>query len=240
MERDYHDTRSRLETYFDRTAHSAWAALTSDAPVSRIRQTVRQGRDAMRDILLRALPSDLSGARVLDAGCGAGQLSVALAERGAEVVAIDLSPRLIRLAEKRAPDALAERIAFRSGDMLDESFGRFDHVAAMDSLIHYRAEHIAAALRRLAPRTRGSIVFTAAPSTPLLRMMHFSGKLFPQADRAPAIAPVSKAALRRALKRDAPEGDAALTSLGRVASGFYISHAYSFAGACVDRAEARA
>ena len=69
----YEATRERLETYFDRTASRTWEALTSDAPVSRIRQTVREGRDAMRAELLSILPGDLAGARVLDAGCGAGQ-----------------------------------------------------------------------------------------------------------------------------------------------------------------------
>ena len=48
----YDERRSRLETYFDATAVDAWAQLTSDAPVSRIRQTVRAGRDRMRAALL--------------------------------------------------------------------------------------------------------------------------------------------------------------------------------------------
>jgi magnesium-protoporphyrin O-methyltransferase len=37
----YERRRGELETYFDRTASQAWARLTSDAPVSRIRATVR-------------------------------------------------------------------------------------------------------------------------------------------------------------------------------------------------------
>jgi hypothetical protein len=44
----YTQRRSEIETYFDRTAADAWARLTSNAPVSRIRQTVRAGRDEMR------------------------------------------------------------------------------------------------------------------------------------------------------------------------------------------------
>ncbi len=46
----YHrSAAAQLETYFDRTAVEAWARLTSDAPVGRIRATVRAGRDQMRD-----------------------------------------------------------------------------------------------------------------------------------------------------------------------------------------------
>ena len=48
----YAETRERLETYFDRTAAKTWEALTSDAPVSKIRQTVREGRDEMRMAML--------------------------------------------------------------------------------------------------------------------------------------------------------------------------------------------
>ena len=43
----YTRRRGELETYFDRTAVQAWMRLTSDAPVGRIRATVRAGRDAM-------------------------------------------------------------------------------------------------------------------------------------------------------------------------------------------------
>ena len=78
--------RGQLETYFDRTAANAWKRLTSDAPVSGIRATVRAGRDRMRATLLAWLPDDLRGARVLDAGCGTGALAVEAARRGAELV----------------------------------------------------------------------------------------------------------------------------------------------------------
>jgi len=40
----YESTRNTVETYFDRTATKTWERLTSDAPVSGIRATVRAGR----------------------------------------------------------------------------------------------------------------------------------------------------------------------------------------------------
>ena len=49
---EYAATRARVEDYFDRTATRVWERLTSDAPVSRIRQTVREGRDKMRAVML--------------------------------------------------------------------------------------------------------------------------------------------------------------------------------------------
>src|SRR5215467_12002331 len=93
--------RAQLETYFDRTAVEAWSRLTSDAPVSRIRATVRAGRDRMRTTLLDWLPRDLSGSRILDAGCGTGALAMEAARRGAHVVAIDVATTLVELARER-------------------------------------------------------------------------------------------------------------------------------------------
>jgi magnesium-protoporphyrin O-methyltransferase len=58
----YQQRRGEIETYFDRTAAAAWSKLTSDAPVSGIRATVRAGRDRMRATLLSFLPDDLRGA----------------------------------------------------------------------------------------------------------------------------------------------------------------------------------
>ena len=133
----YAARRNRLETYFDRTASQTWARLTSDAPVSGIRATVRAGRNRMRETLLSWLPADMTGLRLLDAGCGTGALAVEAARRGAAVVAIDLAASLVEVARERSPAGLA--IDWRVGDMRDPALGMFDHVVAMDSLIHYRS-----------------------------------------------------------------------------------------------------
>ena len=98
----YQTRRDEIETYFDRTAADAWAALTSDAPVSRIRRTVRRGRDAMRETLMDWLPEDLTGSTLIDAGCGTGTLAIEAAQRGAEVVAVDLSPTPVSYTHLRA------------------------------------------------------------------------------------------------------------------------------------------
>lgn len=219
----YAATRDRVEHYFDRTATRTWERLTSDAPVSRIRQTVRAGRDDMRALMLSRLPQDLSGMRVLDAGCGAGQMTAELAARGAEVVATDISPSLIEIARTRLAPDLRDRVTFVAGDMLDPALGNFDHVLAMDSLIYYRAGTIASALASLLPRTNGRIIFTVAPRTPLLMAMWYAGRLFPRGDRSPTMVPHSQARLRRAAAAvGIPRGP---YLIGRVASGFYISQA---------------
>lgn len=210
-------TKGRLEEYFDRTAFDAWAALTSDAPVSRIRETVRAGRERMRETILSWLPDDMEGLTLLDAGCGTGALAVAAAQRGARVTAVDVSPSLISIAIERTPTVLRQRITYLSGDMLEPALGRFDHIVAMDSLIHYPAATIAEAARALAARANHSLIFTVAPATPLLRAMHVAGGLFPRADRAPAIVPVAPDRVRVAISAAGRDH--------RVSAGFYISHA---------------
>ena len=221
----YAERRSRLETYFDTTAAKAWAQLTSDAPVSKIRETVRAGRDRMRATLLSWLPADMAGVSLLDAGCGTGALAVEAAERGAHVTAIDIAGNLVALARDRAPSGLASAIDFRIGDLLDPALGRFDHVVAMDSLIHYPTAEILNVLAALAPRVERSIVFTFAPRTPALSLMHAAGKLFPRADRAPAIEPVTEARLRAGVAANPAFSGWAVGRTQRIASGFYISQA---------------
>ena len=218
----YERTLSRVETYFDRTATDVWERLTSDAPVSRIRATVRAGRDEMREKLLGALPRDLSGARVLDAGCGTGLATAELARRGAQVVAVDISPSLIGIARARLPAHLAAAVDWREGDMLSPDLGRFDHVIAQDSLIYYSDADIAAALETLAQRVSGTLAFTVAPRTPVLMAMWRAGKLFPRSDRAPVMVPHAPDRLASKLTETTSRP---VTDLGRVHSGFYISHA---------------
>ena len=227
----YEQRRSQIEHYFDRTAADAWARLTSNEPLGRIRATVRAGREQMRQTLLSWLPADLTGLRVLDAGCGTGALALQAALRGAEVVAIDLSPTLVQLAAERLAaehPQLPGSVTFGSGDMLSPALGSFDHVVCMDSLIHYDTPHIAQALAALAERTRGSMLFTYAPRTPLLAMMHGVGQLFPRGNRSPSLSPVDGRALHAALREQSALSAWQAARTQRIAQGFYTSQAWEW------------
>jgi magnesium-protoporphyrin O-methyltransferase len=221
----YIERRGELETYFDRTAAQAWARLTSTAPLGRIRATVREGRERMRGTLLGFLP-ELRGKRVLDAGCGTGAFSMEAAARGAELIAVDLSPTLVALARERLPETGGPgRVEFHVGDMLNPDFGKFDHVIAMDSLIHYRGDDMVRILTGFAARTEHSILFTFAPKTPLLMVMWMLGRLFPRKDRAPALEPISERALRRRVSRERGLDGWRIGRTRRITSGFYKSQA---------------
>lgn len=217
---DYSATLTRVEHYFDSSATKVWERLTSDAPVSGIRQTVREGRDKMRALMLSRLPADLRGVRVLDAGCGAGQMTAELAARGADVFAIDISPALVEIARQRLPQEHTSRVTFASGDMTADH-GRFDYVLAMDSLIYYGTEDITAALHRLGRNTSQAVVFTVAPRTPFLMTFWTAGKLFPRSDRSPTMVPHAFPTLNRAT-------DSRLTKIDRVSRGFYISECLEY------------
>lgn len=225
MDTHYLQRRSQIATYFDRTAADTWARLTSDAPVGRIRATVRAGRDRMRELLLGWLPQDLRGRRLLDAGCGTGALAVEAARRGASVVAVDLSPTLIGIAAQRVPAGLGRHIEYLAGDMLDAALGEFDHVVAMDSLIHYAPTEAVQVLCGLSARCRHTLLFTFPPRTRALAAMHFVGRLFPRGERAPEIAPVSERRLRHLLDTTPGLLDVGVGRTQRVASGFYTSQA---------------
>ena len=222
----YLEKREQLETYFDRTAVEAWSRLTSDAPVGRIRATVRAGRDQMRQTLLSWLPDDLKGCRILDAGCGTGAFAMEAARRGADVVAIDLSPKLIELAKERFEyETVTGSVRFEAGDMLQPRFGKFDHIVAMDSIIHYDAADAARVLGGLFQRTQSTVLFTFAPRTTALAAMHMLGRYFPKSDRAPALEPLRERDLRRLVAAEPQLAECFIGRSQKISSGFYTSQA---------------
>ena len=65
---------------------------------------------------------------VLELGCGTGRVSLAIAAEGTDVLGIDISPRMVEAARRKARERhLDERAVFDTGDMaelrLDRTFG---------------------------------------------------------------------------------------------------------------------
>ena len=127
-------------------------------------------------------PKDLRGGRILDAGCGTGVLSRMLDERGAEFVGGDIAEKLIEVAKDRSN--LNKNIEYFAGDMKEESFGNFDYIIAMDSLIHYSTEDVISSIADFYSRVNNSVLFTVIPSTFVLRTKLRLGKFFPKSERS--------------------------------------------------------
>ncbi|WP_226961367.1 MULTISPECIES: class I SAM-dependent methyltransferase [Streptomyces] len=82
-----------------------------------------------------SLVGDVAGRRVLDAGCGAGVLSDALRERGADVTGVDASAAMLELARRRLGPEADLRLVDLSGP-LPFADGAFDDVVA-SLVLHY-------------------------------------------------------------------------------------------------------
>jgi SAM-dependent methyltransferase len=78
------------------------------------------------------------GKRVLDVGCGVGRWSRLLAERGALVMGVDLSPTMIAEARRRAvDDGVQKRCRFQVRELSSLELGeQFDVILAVTVLQH--------------------------------------------------------------------------------------------------------
>ena len=113
-----------------------------------------------------------SGLKILNAGCGSGELSFLLAAAGHTVVGIDLAPEYIALAEKHTPEHLRSRCSFRVSSI--EDFGnteKFDCVIATDVLEHIADDLTAAKKLTDLIAERGSVIVTV-PALPALFGYH--------------------------------------------------------------------
>lgn len=83
------------------------------------------------DFCARLLASP--GRKVIDAGCGAGRLSVHVNDAGLEVTGVDLSPGMVRMAQRSHPG-----LAFEVGELTDLPAGdaAADGILAWYSIIH--------------------------------------------------------------------------------------------------------
>ncbi len=89
-------------------------------------------RPAIRDLL-----GDVSGLRVLDAGCAAGGNLTWLVDQGAHPVGIDLSVPLLRLARQRTPQAAVLCSDFSNLPFADHSFDIVFSSLALHYVAHW-------------------------------------------------------------------------------------------------------
>jgi tRNA (mo5U34)-methyltransferase len=118
-----------------------------------------------------SIPADLRGAHALDIGCNAGYHSFALAQRGADVLAIDSDEHYLRQARWAArwldPETRVQFRAMAVYDLVDLA-ERFDLVLFMGVLYHLRYPQLALDLVARALRRRMVFQTLTMPGNPPL------------------------------------------------------------------------
>lgn len=100
-----------------------------------------------------------AGSKILDCGCGPGMDTERFSLLGYDVTAIDLSERFVKLARKRAPNAIVQKMDMR---YLAFPEAAFDGVWASFSLLHIRASEIEKTLSGFKSVLRDGGLFFAA------------------------------------------------------------------------------
>ncbi|MBK7003664.1 MAG: bifunctional 2-polyprenyl-6-hydroxyphenol methylase/3-demethylubiquinol 3-O-methyltransferase UbiG [Rhodoferax sp.] len=81
----------------------------------------------------------VSGLRALDVGCGGGILAESLADKGADVLGIDLSSKALKVAQLHALEVQNMHVTYRevsAENLATEMPGQFDLVTCMEMLEH--------------------------------------------------------------------------------------------------------
>lgn len=103
-------------------------AMWRGSPLGRVTEEIE------RTLILEML-GEVHGKRILDIGCGDGELAVALSKRGANVCGVDLSAKAIEAARERAREKGADiRFEVVDAQNLPYSSGAFDAVIAITVL----------------------------------------------------------------------------------------------------------
>ncbi len=212
--------KARLRHYFDGVGFARWSAIYGDAELSAVRKTIRAGHNVMLGTaeawVAESFPQP-TGSTALDAGCGTGLFSVALARRGFQVSAADLAPQMAAATAANAAAAgLSDRVSAWAAD-LEEVTGSYNLVSCFDVLIHYPAETFSGMLAHLASLSTGTLIFTYAPYSAFLAAMHRVGAFFPRSQRRTDIKMIRDAQVRQALEASGMR----LRRAERVGKGFY-------------------
>jgi ubiquinone/menaquinone biosynthesis methyltransferase len=125
-----------------------------------------------------ALSGAARGMRALDLACGTGDITYALIERGARVVGLDITPRMLQLARRKRAARVDRQPRFVAGDMmaLPIATGSIDLVTAGYGIRNVTA--IEPALAEIARVLKPGGVFISLdfdrPRNPLVRFVYLT------------------------------------------------------------------
>ncbi len=133
---DLGDRQEVEREYFNAIVKQKWGERALIVPV--VAPSFADYNSDLFSSWLAWLPS-LPGKRILELGCGSGELAVWLALQGAEVDGVDISDESIRIANTRASEnGVSDRAVFASvgGEDLPFADGTFDAVVICVALHH--------------------------------------------------------------------------------------------------------
>ena len=199
----------------DRDAPGAWARETRRHYDALVDKYVDAYFDDRTDWpWLREFASAVgTGGVVLDAGCGPGNYSAVLVREGLEVVGIDLSPEMIKAAQRLVPEARFRVLDFSNLDQLD---AQFDGILCAYSLLHVPGSEVSGVLRLFHSCLEASGFMglltkvgdgAAEPTSPLAPELTCLVHLFPEDE---VVSLVRRAGFEVVERRRAPAGSTEL------------------------------
>ena len=158
-------TESRLDR--ERDYHDRRYANDPRVRVARFYDAANAGERCYGARIAHAGP----GTRVLEYGCGTGSAAFELAERGAEVVGIDISPVAVdRAAAAAAERGLDVRFQVMDAEALDVPDGSFDLVCGSGILHHLDLARCFPEIRRVMSPGATAVFLEPMGHNPLLNL----------------------------------------------------------------------
>ena len=203
--------------FFDEWAEKAGTRIDPIDPLAVARYS-RPRRRFNKEFRFRVL-GDLNGRHVLDVGCGDGANAILLAKLGAQVTGVDISPKAIELAQRRAlKNGVEDRTKFICSPLERANLpaASFDLVWA-DAILHHLIAELDGILPPLLACTKpGGILLFAEPVNfnAALRRLRFMVPVHTEA--TPDERPLERAEIE-ILRKHIPDLRLALfTMLGRL------------------------
>lgn len=219
------DDKQEVKDYFNGEGFGRWKNIYGDTDdVNPVQKDIRVGHaETVKKILDWVDGGEIAGRTVCDAGCGTGNLSIPLAQRGAMVSGSDISDAMVSEAQRRAQEQLEEsqmpRFETRDLEALD---GEYDTVCCVDVLIHYPPERLNSMVGRLANLAKGRVILSFAPKTWYYTLLKQIGELFPGKSKTTRAYLHEEEVVEDALRRAGFE----ITRREMTATNFYFSRLF--------------
>lgn len=191
--------------FFDVAAENASRATLAIDPLSIARYARPIPRRRFNKEFRFRVMGPLVGKRILDVGCGNGLNAVQFATMGATVTGIDLSPKAIETARRRAEvNGVSDRVTFvctpiEIADLADDSFD----IVWANAILHHMLDEFQLTLCRLVAWTRPDGLLVCAEPMNLFEPIRWLRRMIPvRTEATPGERPLVKGeieAVRRCL-----------------------------------------